>query len=132
MCNYRPRSFAAAEAGCPLDHAPCGAHFTDAAEHESSCRECQLIARDEAQEASEREGLISTLPATPGKRAPDPCMACLGRGTVLGDVPASRHWNAHRALLECGACHGLGVAPLANDVSPSDPPINPDPTSNRK
>jgi hypothetical protein len=42
-CGFRPRSFAAAEAGCPLDHAPCGVHVVDGDGHEDVCEECKTF-----------------------------------------------------------------------------------------
>lgn len=38
-CRFRPRSFAEAERGCPLTHAPCGAHHDDA----EPCAECETM-----------------------------------------------------------------------------------------
>lgn len=34
-CNFnqRPMSFAASEAGCPLDHCPCGTHDAEGEHH---------------------------------------------------------------------------------------------------
>lgn len=43
-CNFHPKTFAQAEAGCPLDHAPCGSHIVEGDGHEDRCKECKFMA----------------------------------------------------------------------------------------
>ena len=92
-CAFRPCSFAAAEAGCPLDHCICGAHVVDGDGHVDSCKlaqeerasfeaACREGADDEAHDAYHEfaltlpEGVTlrsaTTLPAPADDDFPEP------------------------------------------------------------